>query len=335
MAQRTLTGIKPTGMPHIGNLLGMYRPALARQQESECFFFVASYHALTTMRDPALLREQNSKPRSAASLMREQTLDVAANWLALGLDPSRSVIWSQHDVPEVTELAWILSCITSKGMTDKAHAFKDAVAKGLDVNVGLYTYPILMAADILAFDSHVVPVGKDQKQHVEMTRDMAQRFNHLFGETLVVPEPLIRDDVATVPGLDGQKMSKSYGNTIEIFLPPKKLRKKFMSIVTDSKGVDDPKDPESCNVFGLYKLFATQEQQQDLAEQYRAGGLGYGHAKQALFEVVDEQLAEPREKYNELKANPDEIRAVLEDGANRARTVARATMDRVRSAVGL
>ncbi len=321
MTQRVLTGIKPTGMPHIGNLLAMYRPALAKQDGAECFFFVASYHALTTMRDPRLLREQ--------------TVDVAANWLALGLDPEKSVIWAQHDVPEVTELAWILSCITSKGMTDKAHAFKDAVAKHKEVNVGLYTYPILMAADILAFDSHVVPVGKDQKQHVEMTRDMAQRFNHLFGETLVVPEPLIQDEVATVPGTDGQKMSKSYGNTIEIFLPPKKLRKKFMGIVTDSKGVDESKDPDTCNVFNLYKLFATKEQQAELAAQYRAGGLGYGHAKQALFEVVDAQLAEPRERYNHLKANPDEVHAVLEAGAKRARTTARATMDRVRSAVGL
>ena len=191
MTQRVLTGIKPTGMPHIGNLLGMYRPALAMQDASECYFFVASYHALTTMRDPALLRQQ--------------TIDVAANWLALGLDPTRSVIWAQHDVPEVTELAWILACITSKGMMDKAHAFKDAVNKGREVNIGLYTYPILMAADILAFDSHVVPVGKDQKQHVEMARDMAQRFNHHFGETLVIPAPQIREDVATVPGLDGRR----------------------------------------------------------------------------------------------------------------------------------
>ena len=177
--------------------------------------------------------------------------------MALGLDPKRSVIWAQHDVPEVTELAWILACITAKGMMDKAHAFKDAVNKGREVNIGLYTYPILMAADILAFDSHVVPVGKDQKQHVEMARDMAQRFNHLFGETLVIPAPQIRDDVATVPCLDGQKMSKSYNNTIEIFLPPKKLRKKIMGIVTDSKGVDEPKDPDTCHVFSLYKLFAT------------------------------------------------------------------------------
>ena len=321
MAHRVLTGIKPTGMPHIGNLLGMYRPALAMQDHAEGYFFVASYHALTTMRDPDRLRAQ--------------TLDVAANWLALGLDPTRSVIWAQHDVPEVCELAWILSCITSKGMMDKAHAFKDAVAKGREVNIGLYTYPILMAADILAFDSHVVPVGKDQKQHVEMARDMAQRFNHLFGDTLVIPEPKIREDMATVPGLDGQKMSKSYNNTIEIFLPPKKLRKKIMSIVTDSKGVDDPKDPDACNVFRLYKLFATAEQQAELASQYRAGGLGYGHAKQALFEVVDAQIDASRDRYNHLKANPDEIRAVLEDGANRARITARSTLDRVRSASGL
>ena len=321
MTQRVLTGIKPTGMPHIGNLLGMYRPALAMQDASECYFFVASYHALTTMRDPALLRQQ--------------TIDVAANWLALGLDPTRSVIWAQHDVPEVTELAWILACITSKGMMDKAHAFKDAVNKGREVNIGLYTYPILMAADILAFDSHVVPVGKDQKQHVEMARDMAQRFNHLFGETLVIPAPQIREDVATVPGLDGQKMSKSYNNTIEIFLPPKKLRKKIMGIVTDSKGVDESKDPDTCHVFSLYKLFATPEQQAELAAQYRAGGLGYGHAKQALFEVVDAQLAEARERYDHLMANPDEVRQVLAEGADRARTTARATLDRVRSAAGL
>ena len=321
MAQRVLTGIKPTGMPHIGNLLGMYRPALAMQDSSEGYFFVASYHALTTMRDPQLLRSQ--------------TIDVAANWLALGLDPAKSIIWAQHDVPEVCELAWVLSCITSKGMMDKAHAFKDAVAKGRDVNIGVYTYPILMAADILAFDSHVVPVGKDQKQHVEMARDMAQRFNHLFGDTLVVPEPLIRGDSATVPGLDGQKMSKSYNNTIEIFLPPKKLRKKIMSIVTDSKGVDDPKDPEACNVFRLYQLFATDGQQAELAERYRAGGLGYGHAKQALFDVVNEQIAESRDRYDHLMAHPDEVRSILEDGASRARMTARATLDRVRSASGL
>ena len=321
MTKRALTGIKPTGSPHIGNLLGMYRPAMELQKTHEGFFFVASYHALTTMRD--------------AEQMRAQTIEVAANWLALGLDPSRSVLWAQHDVPEVTELAWILSCITSKGMMDKAHAFKDALAKNREVNIGLYTYPVLMAADILAFDSHVVPVGKDQKQHVEMTRDMAQRFNHLFGETLVVPEPMVRKEVETVPGLDGQKMSKSYGNTIEIFLPEKKLRKKFMSIVTDSKGVDDAKDPDTCNVFQLYKLFATPDQQADLASRYRAGGLGYGHAKQELFEVVNSGLMGPRERYMALMDKPEEVREILDNGAIRARKIARATLDRVRGAVGL
>lgn len=321
MTKRALTGIKPTGSPHIGNLLGMYRPAMELQKTHEGFFFVASYHALTTMRD--------------AEQMRAQTIEVAANWLALGLDPARSVLWAQHDVPEVTELAWILSCITSKGMMDKAHAFKDALAKNKEVNIGLYTYPVLMAADILAFDSHVVPVGKDQKQHVEMTRDMAQRFNHLFGETLVVPEPMVRKEVETVPGLDGQKMSKSYGNTIEIFLPEKKLRKKFMSIVTDSKGVDDAKDPDTCNVFQLYKLFATPDQQADLASRYRAGGLGYGHAKQELFEVVNSGLMGPRERYMALMDKPEDVREILDNGAIRARKIARATLDRVRGAVGL
>ncbi len=321
MAKRALTGIKPTGSPHIGNLLGAIQPALSLQASHDCYFFVASYHALTTERDPAR--------------MRQQTLDVAATWLALGLDPSRAQIWAQDAVPEVTELAWILSCITSKGMLDKAHAFKDAVAKGKDANIGLYSYPVLMAADILAFDSHVVPVGKDQKQHVEMTRDMAQRFNHIFGETLVVPEVLIQKEVAVVPGLDGQKMSKSYGNDIEIFSPPKKLRKKFMSIVTDSRGVEDAKDPDSCNVFQLYKLFATPAQQEDLAARYRAGGLGYGHAKQELYELVELAISAPRERYQALRANPEEVRKILDDGASRARVLARQTLDRVRGAVGL
>jgi tryptophanyl-tRNA synthetase len=318
---RALTGIKPTGMPHIGNLLGMYRPAMELQQTHDGYFFIANYHALTSVRDPAQLRQQ--------------TLEVAANWLALGLDPDRSVIWAQHRVPEVTELAWILGCITGKGMMDKAHAFKDAMAKGRDVNIGVYTYPLLMAADILAFDATVVPVGKDQKQHVEMTRDMAQRFNHLFGDTLVVPEPLVQANVATVPGLDGQKMSKSYGNTIGIFLPPKQLRKKFMSIVTDSKGVEDAKDPDSCNVFQLYKLFASEDEQAELGRRYQAGGLGYGHAKQALFEVVDSQLGEARERYLSLLANPDEIHQILDAGAVKARATARITLDRVRERVGL
>ncbi len=320
---RALTGIQPSGTPHIGNLLGAIEPALALQDSHECFFFVASYHALTTQRDPALLRER--------------IFEVAATWLALGLDPERTVLWNQHAVPEVTELAWILGCLTSKSTLDKAHAFKDAVAQGKTevINAGLYTYPVLMAADILAFDTNVVPVGKDQKQHVEMARDMAQRFNRIYGETLVVPEPSIQERVATVPGIDGRKMSKSYGNHIELWLPPKKLRKRFMAIVTDATPLEAPKDPDTCNVFALYRLFATPEQAADLAARYRAGGLGYGHAKQEVFELVDARLREPRERYLELRAHPERVEAILEAGAERARRVARRTLDRVRTAVGL
>lgn len=321
MARRSLTGIKPTGVPHLGNLLGAIRPALALQESSEAFYFIASFHALTTLHN----REQ----------MRAAVLDVAATWLALGLDPSRTTLFRQHDVPEVTELTWILSCVTSKGMLDKGHAFKDAVANGRDVNVGIYSYPVLMAADILIFDSNVVPVGRDQKQHVEIARDIAGRFNAQFGDALVLPDPYILEDVATIPGLDGRKMSKSYDNAIEIFLPPKQLRKKLMSIQTDSTPLEDPKDPDTCNVFALYKLFASKEETADLAARYRAGGLGYGHAKQALFEVMDASLAAPRARYAELMAHPEQIEGVLEEGAGRARAVARVTLDRVRDRVGL
>lgn len=320
--KRSLTGITPSGTPHIGNLLGAIRPAIALAETHESFYFVATYHALTTQRDPAQLRRR--------------TWDVAATWLAFGLDPEKTVLWNQHDVPEVCELNWILACMTPKSSLDKAHAFKDAVAKGKkEVNGGLYTYPLLMAADILAYDTHIVPVGKDQKQHVEMARDMAQRINHQYGEVLVVPEPQISEEVATVPGLDGQKMSKSYGNTIEALLPAKKLRKVVMKIVTDSKDVDEPKDPETCSVFALYKLFATAQQQADLAARYRAGGMGYGHAKQELFEVMDAQLAEPRARYAELKAHPERVDEILASGAARARPVAQATLARVRAAMGL
>jgi len=322
MTKRVLTGIQSSGVPHIGNYLGAIRPALEHAKESEGFFFIANYHSLTTTRD--------------RSQMLAQSLDVAATWLALGLDPERTVLWNQSDVPEVCELAWILGCLTSKGMLDKAHAFKDAVAKGKkDVTAGLYTYPVLMAADILAFGTNVVPVGKDQKQHVEMTRDIAQRFNNVFGETLVLPEPYIVENMAVIPGLDGQKMSKSYNNTVELFLPRKKLRKKLMGIKTDSTPVEDPKNPDVCNVFALYKLFSTAEEQADLGDRYRAGGLGYGHAKHELVQVMDRHLAEPRERYEELKANPEEILTVLRHGAERARKVARETLDEVRDRTGL
>jgi len=254
----------------------------------------------------------------------------------MGLEPEKTILWAQQGVPAVTELCWILSCMTSKNLLDKAHAFKDAMQKGKKfVGVGLYTYPVLMAADILAFDSDMVPVGRDQKQHVEMARDMAQSINHHFGELLKLPEPLIQENVAVVPGTDGQKMSKSYGNTIEIFLPPKKLRKKIMSIQTDSLPLEAPKDPDTCTVHQLFKLFAPADQAADLADRYRAGGLGYGHAKQELFEVIDAQLGEARERYFDLRSRPDDVQDILRDGAIRAGHVAEATLNRVRAGIGL
>lgn len=322
MTKRALTGIQPSGVPHVGNLLGAILPALELAKTHHGHYFIASYHALTTIRD----RGQ----------MQQSILDVATTWLAFGLDPNKTVLWNQHDVPEVCELAWILGCLWSKGMIDKSHAFKAAVDSGKkDVSVGLYTYPVLMAADILAYDAHVVPVGQDQKQHLEMTRDIAQRFNHVFGETLVVPEPLIQESVANVPGIDGQKMSKSYGNAIELFLPPKKLRKRIMSIQTDSTPMEGAKNPDICTIFALHKLFATADQSADLAGRYRAGGLGYGHAKQELFELMEARLAEPRARHLELQANPAHVREVLADGADQARSTARSTLARVRDRIGL
>ena len=307
----------------MSNLLAAILPGIALQDTHDCYYFIASYHSLTTTRDPQLLRDR--------------ILDNTATWLAMGLDPNKATIWAQHDVPQICELSWILGCMTPKSALDKAHAFKDAIANNKTdlVNAGLFTYPVLMAADILAFDSNVVPVGKDQKQHVEMARDMAQRFNHHYGDVLVVPEPQIREDVAVIPGLDGRKMSRSYGNGIDIWLPPKKLRKRIMSIQTDSKGMDEPKDPDQCNVMNLYRLFATPAQIADLEERYRAGGLGYGHAKQELFEILDARLAEPREKYHALLSNPDEIHQALYIGAQKARKTAQQTFDRVRQAIGL
>ncbi len=318
---RALTGIKPTAMPHVGNLLGMIEPALRLQHSHDAFYFIADYHALTTLHD--------------AERMRTYTREVAATWLALGLDPSRTALFAQSDVPEVCEIAWLLGCVTGMGLLERAHAYKSAQADGRELNVGTFTYPVLMAADILAYDSHHVPVGKDQKQHVEMARDMAASFNSRFGEVFVLPEPLIRDDVATIPGLDGRKMSKSYGNSIEVWADAKSLRKKVMSIVTDSKGIDDVKDPDTCNVFALYKLFATPEEIESLAARYRAPGLGYGHAKQALFEVMERRLGPARERYCALMADPISLEAVLEDGAARARRVAAGVLGRARDATGL
>ncbi len=318
---RSLTGIKPTGMPHLGNYLGMIRPALEMTASHQAFYFMADYHALTTLRSRELIERYN--------------IEVTAAWLALGLDPTKAVLFKQSDVPAVCELSWFLACVTPYGMLRRAHAFKDAEAKGSEINGGTFYYPVLMAADILAYDSAVVPVGKDQKQHVEMARDMATAFNHYFGDVLRLPKPAIRPEVATIPGTDGRKMSKSYGNTIPLFLPTKKLRKAIMRIKTDSTPMEEPKNPENCSVFELFQLFATPAQTEDLAARYRAGGLGYGHAKQELFELMEAHFAEPRERFHRYVAHPETINDILADGGKRAKAVAGATLSRVREATGL
>ncbi len=318
---RALTGIQPSGVPHIGNWKGMIEPALELQETHEAFYFIASYHALTTLKDPEVLRRSQ---REAATV-----------WLAFGLDPARTALFLQQDVPEVCELAWILGCQVSTGLLERAHAYKAARDRGREINLGTFSYPVLMAADILIYDSTHVPVGRDQKQHVEMARDMARAFNHHFGEVFVLPEPLIREEVAVVPGIDGQKMSKSYDNTIPVLLQGKKLRKRVMQIVTDSTPLEQPKDPDTCNVFALYKLFGTEEQVGELAGRYRAGGFGYGHAKQALFEVLQNALAEPQRRYRELSEDPAYVDRVLAEGAEKARCIAAETLGRVRDAVGL
>jgi tryptophanyl-tRNA synthetase len=320
--RRALTGIQPSGVPHIGNLKGMIEPALQLQETHEPFYFIASYHALTTTKDPQLLRDYQR--------------EAATSFLAFGLDPSVTALFLQQDVPEVCELAWVLGCHVNTGVLERAHAYKAARDAGREINLGTFSYPVLMAADILLYDSHAVPVGKDQKQHVEMARDMAAGFNHRYGaDVFVLPEPMIREEVATVPGLDGRKMSKSYGNTIPLFLPPKQLRKLVMKVTTDSKGMDEPKDPSTCNVFALYKLFASEDEQSALATRYRAGGMGYGHAKQELFERMDAFLEGPRARHAELQADPEQVDRVLAEGAEKARVTARNTLRRVREAVGL
>lgn len=319
--KRILSGIQPSGVPHIGNYFGMMKPAIEMQGEGEPFLFIADLHALTVTPDPKDLRERIER--------------VAIDFLACGLDPARTVFFRQSDVPQVCELAWLLSCVTNMGLLERAHSFKDKTAKGMIPNVGLFSYPVLMAADILLYKANLVPVGKDQKQHLEMTRDIAIKFNQEYGETLAVPEARISESVAVVPGVDGQKMSKSYNNTIEMFYEEKAARKKVMGIVTDSKGMEEPKDPSNCNVMALYKLFATPSQVAEMEAKYRAGNFGYGHAKQALFEVYWEHFAPMRCKRAELLADKGYVAKVLSDGAERARTVAVATLKEVRRVVGL
>jgi tryptophanyl-tRNA synthetase len=319
---RTLTGIQPSGALHIGNYFGAMRPAIDAQAKGECFFFVADYHSMTSLLDPVE--------------RRKNTLDVALDWLACGLDPAKSVFWRQSDVPEVTELSWMLGTLAPMGLLERAHSYKDKIAKGLSPNFGLFAYPVLMAADILLYDTTVVPVGRDQKQHVEMTRDMAIKFNQTYGETFVVPEPQIRDDIAVVPGLDGQKMSKSYGNTIDIFGEEKAMRKKIMGIMMDSRTPQEPKPDADKNLaIHLLKLVAPAEVAADCENRLRAGGLGYGDLKKVLFEHYWNYFAAARARRAELAANLDHVNRVLADGAQRARAVASVVLKRARRASGL
>jgi tryptophanyl-tRNA synthetase len=318
---RILSGIQPSGKLHIGNYFGMMKPALELQEQGEAFLFIANYHALTTVRD--------------ADALRQMTTDVALDFLAAGLDPDKTAFYRQSDVPEVQELAWLLSVVTPMGLLERCHSYKDKTSKGFAASHGLFAYPVLMAADILAVQSTVVPVGRDQKQHVEVTRDIATKFNNMYGEVFTIPEPSIREEVAVVPGVDGQKMSKSYDNTLEIFGDPKSLKKRVMKVVTDSKELEDPKDPDTCNVFALYKLFASEEEQTDLASRYRAGNFGYGTAKKELLEKINEHFAPMREKRAELENNMDYVEEVLAKGAEKARAETRRTLQAARKAVGL
>ena len=318
---RILSGIQPSGKLHIGNYFGMMKPAIELQEQGDAYLFIANYHAMTTVQDAAALREM--------------TADVALDFLACGIDPDKTAFYRQSDVPEVHELAWLLSSLTPMGLLERCHSYKDKIAKGIAASHGLFAYPVLMAADILAVQSNVVPVGRDQKQHVEVTRDLAIRFNNAFGDVFTIPEPSIRGDVAVVPGVDGQKMSKSYDNTIEIFQEGKPLKKRVMKVLTDSKELEDPKDPDTCNVFALYKLFATEAELAELAERYRAGGLGYGHAKMALLDKINECFGPMRERRAELAADMDYVNDVLRNGAQKASVLARETLQKARQAVGL
>jgi len=324
---RILSGIQPSGVLHIGNYFGMMRPAIALQDEGQALYFIADYHALTSVRDPETLRA-NSRC-------------VALDFLACGLDPERATLFRHSDVPQVTELAWILSTVAPMGLLERAHSYKDKLARGMTATVGLFSYPILMAADILIYDSDVVPVGKDQKQHIEITRDLAVKMNETFGQSepdgriFKLPEPRIQAATEVVPGIDGQKMSKSYGNNIDIFGDEKETRKRIMSIVTDSTPVDTPKDPSRSTIFQLYSLFASKNQVAEMRERFQKGGTGYGDFKEQLFEKLWEYFAPMRKRREEILADKSYIDNVLARGAQRANEVADQVMKRVRDAVGL
>ncbi len=318
---RILSGIQPSGVLHIGNYFGMMRPALQLQEEGEAFYFIANYHALTSLRDPNLLRENVRR--------------VALDFLACGLDPKRTSLFLQSDVPQVTELTWILSTVTPVSRLELAHSYKDKVARGMAANAGLFSYPLLMAADILIYDSDVVPVGKDQKQHIEITRDIATRINEAYGNVFKLPEGLTQATTEVVPGLDGQKMSKSYGNTIDIFGDEKETRKRVMSIVTDSTPVESPKDPDKSTILQLYSLFASKDEIANMRDRFKKGGTGYGDFKKQLFEKLWEYFAPMRKRRDEIERDKGYIDNVLVQGADRANEVADGVMRRVREAVGL
>lgn len=318
---RILSGTQPSGRPHLGNYYGAIRQYISLQAGNEGFYFIASYHALTAVQNPQLLREY--------------TIGVALDFLALGLDPTQATLFAQQDVPEVTELTWILSCVTPMGLLERAVSYKDKIAQGLTPNHGLFAYPVLQAADILIYLSDVVPVGQDQKQHIEITRDIAGKFNQQFGDIFTIPEPYILDSTAVVPGLDGRKMSKSYGNEIGIFDEGKTLKKKVMSIVTDSAPVEAPKDPYESLPFLLLRLVASPEETAEWETRYKAGGMGYGEVKKRLLELIDEYFAPFREQRHKLESDPDYVMDVLAEGGKRARGVAQEVMHRVREATGL
>ena len=319
---RILTGIQSSGRPHLGNLLGAIIPAiqLTEKKENESFLFIADMHSLTSVKD--------------AQERVDHVNATASAWLACGLDTEKTIFYRQSRIPEVTELAWYLSCITPFPMLANAHSFKDKSDKLSDVNAGIFTYPVLMAGDIILYDADFVPVGKDQKQHLEITRDIANAFNNQFGETFVVPDAIIDERIMVIPGTDGHKMSKSYGNTIDVFLPEKKLRKQVMSIVTDSTPLEEPKNPDTCNVFSLYSHLGSEDQIQIMRGNYEGGNYGYGHAKQALFELILETFTEQREKFNYFMENPDDLEKVLQEGEAKAREIAQAKLKEIRKKLG-
>lgn len=319
---RILTGIQSSGRPHLGNILGAIQPsiALSRDPSNESLFFIADLHSLTTIKD--------------AEQRKESTMAVTAAWIAFGFDTDKNIFYRQSRIKEVTELTWYMNCFTPYPMLANAHSFKDKSNRLADVNAGLFTYPVLMACDIIGYDANVVPVGKDQKQHLEMTRDIAQSFNTQYGDTFVIPEAKIDEEIMVIPGTDGEKMSKSYNNIIDIFLPDKKLRKQVMGILTDSTPLEEPKNPDTCNVFALYRLLAKEKEIDDMRQNYIQGGFGYGDAKQALFKLITTKFKKERETFNDLMDNPAHLEQILEKGEEKARAIILDVVGRVREKLG-